>query len=1018
MSPEHWQRVKEVFHAALEREVADREAFVERQCPREAEIRSEVVSLLKSHQSAPSFIEEPVDVPWEALIAEPGVPPRMVGPYRLERAIAVGGMGAVYAGVRADDAYRKRVAVKLLRSDRFLFDPLRRDESLRRFQLERQTLADLDHPNIARLLDGGATDEGSPYLVMDYIEGEPIDEYCDTRGLSIEDRIRLFGAVCDAVHHAHRHLIVHRDLKPGNILVTTDGQPKLVDFGIAKLLDEEQPVARPQTATIFQPMTPEYASPEQVRGQRITTATDVYSLGVVLYELLTGHRPYPLDEASPHEIGRLICETEPEKPSTVVLRSGHRSTRDRAGVIEVTPISVSTVRNVNPERLRRTLSGDLDMIVLKALRKEPARRYASVEQFSEDLVRFLDGRPVLARPDTWTYRSTKFLRRHRTGVMGASLIALCLVTGVVATLWQASVARHQRDVAELARAAEQRQRQIAEANFLRAGQAERRAHHRFDQVRRLANSFILEFHGRIQNLPGATPAREFLVTTGLAYLDSLVAEAADDLSLKRELALAYEKVGDVQGNPYESNHLGDTTGAERSYVKCLALREELCGADLENGEFQLELAVVYAKLGDVRTASQPERAIEDYQRGLEILEGLRSQEPANQAVNRQLSVGLHGMGELHASLRRRDEALASFEQSLTLREEIAAVQPGHPEASRDLAVALTKTARLMGAMGRLDETAARLQRSLAIRQVLAGANPNDARARRDLASGHEGLANALADLKQAEEAINHYRKSIEIIESLVAADPYNAQTRRDLSVLHNSLGDLSRSLQQEQDALTHYSRSVELRGRLATDNPTSVQAQRDLAVSLHRVARTEEVLGRLPEALIAAEGALAVRRRLFESDPSGHLAQRELAFTECLVGSLLFRLGRTGEARTTTIGCLATRKALSERPDAAATDCNAYAATLLSSDPPDLRDPPAALVVAQRAVEMTSAKHAAYLDTLALAYFQSGEIALAATTQEQALALLRPDETDLRQQLTESLEKYRAATSNALPPDP
>ena len=354
---------------------------------------------------------------------------RRIGPYQTLREIGRGGMGVVWLATRADDAYQKQVAIKLV------WPGPESGEVLRRFRQERQILANLEHPNIARMLDGGTTEEGWPYVVMEYIEGQSITHYCTAHQLSLNERLQLFRTVCDAVQYAHQNLVVHRDLKPGNILVTEGGTVKLLDFGIAKLLNPDlSPDDSAATRTGLHLMTPEYASPEQVRGEAITTASDVYSLGVVLYELLTGQRPYQFKNHSLPEIERVICEQEPTAPSrSQKSEGGTLKSEEKADVVFLP----SSALRVPPSFLR----GDLDNIVLMALRKEARQRYGSVAQLSEDLRRYLAGEAVLARKDTLGYRAGKFVRRHRIGVVTAALIFITLLGGIVTTSWQASVAR-------------------------------------------------------------------------------------------------------------------------------------------------------------------------------------------------------------------------------------------------------------------------------------------------------------------------------------------------------------------------------------------------------------------------------------------------------------------------------------------------------------------------------------------------------------------------------------------------
>jgi Tol biopolymer transport system component/serine/threonine protein kinase len=419
MNPEHWSRVKELLNAVLELEPGDRAAYLDQTCGPDTALRAEVNSLLASYEEAgDEFMDGPPRDEPPAATLKPHDPfvGLKIGPYRVIEEVGHGGMGTVFRAVRADDSFRQQVAIKIVRRG------MDHDFILRRFRNERQILAALEHPNIARLLDGGATEDGVPYFVMEYVQrGEPIDTYCDHNELTTVQRLELFQKVCSAVQSAHERRIIHRDIKPTNILINSRGEPKLLDFGIAKILDPELSTQTiDPTVTVLRIMTPEYASPEQVKGLEITTASDVYSLGVLLYELLTGHKPYRLKSRSPQEIAQVICETEPERPSTIVYRT-ELVTRGSDAPVTLTPEVVSKARHTRPEELRRTLAGDLDNIILMAMAKEPERRYKSADDLALDIGRYLQGRPIRARKTTLLYRVLKHAQRNRAAVIAATV---------------------------------------------------------------------------------------------------------------------------------------------------------------------------------------------------------------------------------------------------------------------------------------------------------------------------------------------------------------------------------------------------------------------------------------------------------------------------------------------------------------------------------------------------------------------------------------------------------------------
>jgi len=578
MTPEMWQQVRQLLSAVVALPPKQRKDFLETRCGGDAGLRAEVESLLIAHEQAQSqFLETPA----ADLTSRPSSAPivasragRRIGSYLVIEEIGRGGMGEVYRAVRADGEFKKEVAIKLVRGG---YDS---STILERFRNERQILAGLEHPNIARLLDGGTMSDGTPYLVMELVEGAPIDSYCDSRKLPITERLNLFRTVCGAVQYAHQRLVIHRDLKPSNIFVTDNGVPKLLDFGIAKLADP----AAAHEATMLRPMTPEYASPEQIRGETITTSSDVYSLGVVLYWLITGRSPYRTTTQTTAELSRAITEVDPENPSTSVTRSEHVQPDGESS--RQTPEILSASREGSPLRLQRRLRGDIDFIVLKALRKEPQQRYASAEQFSEDIRRHLEGLPVAARKGTWHYKAAKFAKRHKASVAAALLVVLAISAGVASTVRQTRIAQR-----------------------------------RFNDTRKLANSLIFDIHDSIADLPGATKARNLILQKALEYLDSLAKESGNEPDLLRELATAYQRIGTLQGNEQVPN-LGDANSAQSSMSKSIELRERIARLNPNNHKDQVALAATYLDYSQylTSTANDTAKAYEYVKKGIAILD--------------------------------------------------------------------------------------------------------------------------------------------------------------------------------------------------------------------------------------------------------------------------------------------------------------------------------------------------------------------------------------------------------------
>ena len=722
-----------------------------------------------------------------------------IGAYEILSELGHGGMGMVYLAGRADDEFQKKVAIKLMRPG------TASEDALRRFRSERQIAASLDHPNIARLLDGGTTEAGEPYFVLEYVEGEPLIEWCDHRRLSIDGRLKLFQEICAAVQYAHQGLVVHRDIKPGNIFVTSAGVPKLLDFGIAKLLQPEGAAeTAPETGTLMRLMTPEYASPEQVRGRRITTASDVYSLGVVLYELLSGRQPYRVTTGDPEEIIRVVCDRDPDRPSTAVTHPRAEAASDVAPPM--------AARGETSAGLVRRLRGDLDAIVLKAMRKEPELRYASADQLSEDIGRHLAGVPVLARRGTAGYRASKFVRRHRVGLAAAALVVAALAGGVVMTVREAR----------------------------RARAAEARAQRRFDDVRQLANSFLNEFHDSIRNLPGSTPARRLLVQKGLTYLDNLSREASDDASLLRDLADGYHRLADLQGNPGSgAAMLGDMAGAQESLRKSVALREKLMRSPQARPQDGLDLARAYSALANAFTLDgNAGAAVASSRKAAAVLDAALALDPSNRKALDGLAAAKITLGSALQIAGSTDEALAAFRDALARHLELCAADPSDVPACRGVFVCNYKIGNLEITRDRDAEAAAAFREAVRVADGFHRGEPGNGMYQRDLAFASGGLGATLLDQGDAAGAAEQFQRQSEMLRSLAEADPGNPNPKIWLG---ESIRNVGNAVVAQGGIVAGRQRLVEATAMLAAivdADPASVSARLELAQAYRDVAKT------------------------------------------------------------------------------------------------------------------------------------------------------------------------------------
>jgi len=794
--------VKAIFHAALDRPPAERSAFVRAEADGDSSVAAEVESLLQSHAESNTLLEHSA----AALLGMTGnaTLPLRIGPYRVLHEIGRGGMGAVYLAIRDDDTYKKEVAIKIIGAG------VVTEAAIKRFRHERQILANLDHPNIARLLDGGSTHDGLPYVVMEYVDGVPIDRFAVEGELSVDDRLRLFVQVGAAVHYAHQHLVVHRDLKSGNILVTADGVPKLLDFGIAKLLDADLVALADVTVTGGRMLTPECASPEQILGQPMTTASDVYALGVLLQRLLTGRGPYAAGLTAPHDLARAICEEPPRPPS---------ETADDHAVAE---------------RLR----GDLDTIVLKALQKDPARRYTSVEQLAADVERHLGGRPVLARPDTIRYRTAKFVSRHRAGAAAAMLVFASLIGGIAATAWEAHVARLQRN----------------------------RAERRFDDVPQLANSFLFEFNDAIENLAGATAARALVVSKALSYLDSLSQEAAGDVSLQRELATAYERIGDIQGGRRAAN-IGRSAEARKSQERALAIREALVRAAPSDPRLVRELGASYERVaGALFVAGDMDGAARIAGKNVAVQERLAAI-AGGDAARLAVATSYVTEGYMLAAHREIERGAAECRRGLAILAQLSGANP----ADRGLQLQVARATGYLGeilAASQPDESVAAYREVGKIVERLASGHDNDFDLQHRVMGSYQGLGETEEGAGKFAEALAGYRAAEASARRLSESDRANVESRSELSSISCEMGGMLAATGHPQDAYELVRKSRGIAQELVSADARNIVRQARMAIC-------DMEMGRVYAGLATDGGTVAMRRRLWRSARASFEASRQ-----------------------------------------------------------------------------------------------------------------------------------------------
>jgi tetratricopeptide (TPR) repeat protein len=884
------QRAETVFQEALAAPESQRPALLEALCKGDALLLEEVRSLLKA-----CAVEETVTASCHS-DAESNAGKlrgsRRLGPYELDRLVGRGGMGAVYLAHRADGQFEQQVAVKLI--DLPFVTNLFRE----RFRQERQILARLSHPNIARMMDGGVSEDGELYLVMEYADGVSIERYCKEHSLSVRERIELFQSICAAVRFAHQNLVVHRDLKPGNILVLEDGTPKLLDFGTAKLLTPmEAAVAGEFTRQGLYSYTPQYASPEQILGHPISTSSDIYSLGVLLFLLLTGVLPYELKEFTTDEMVRVVCENQPPKPSEMA-ESG-------------------------------ALDSDIDCIVLKALRKEPEERYASVDQLMGDLQAYLNGRPVMAHLGSFRYHATKFARRNKLALTAAALLCATVLAGVGGVVWQARIANTER----------------------------RKAESRAEDLRKLSNQLLSEIDEAIQKIPGSTPAQKLLVSTVLEHLDRASKDASGDPQMEVDLADAYVRLANVQGNPYDQN-IGDTEGALGSLDKALSITTKVIRQQPGNAAAAHALGWAQQSRSEVLYGmGRAQEAADTMRSAAATYEELASRPGAKIDSLMDAATAYGGLGDElgqsgTASLSNPEAARAAFRKSLELDERILKADPSSLRALRGIAVSHSKIANVTS---ETDPAAALAD----YRDAIKGMNalPEEARKaltnQRTLLNVLRRYGSALKEIGRYQEAVSYMEQVKPIAQRFLAADPNDTRAGTDLMVV----------LENEAECFEDRAEGVFMdeKGDRSADAASALKLLSETNLVIEHLLQTkpDNVNWRSTQGLLLVR--ISVQQRAL------HQASQAL------------ESARRGSAILETVG---------KQKHVQGIDLDAVATGLTMVLPERLRDPQLAVECAERMVEMSHHQKPGFLLTLAHAYRTAGQPEKARTTAQEGLALL------------------------------
>jgi serine/threonine protein kinase/tetratricopeptide (TPR) repeat protein len=822
-------KLRELFSKALECQAAEEQAaFLDQVCQGDAELRARLEELLQAHREAGSFLQEPsafqpttVDVP---PVQEP--PGTVIGPYKLLEQIGEGGMGTVWMAQQTEPV-RRLVAVKLIKAG------MDSRQVIARFEAERQALALMDHPHIARIHDGGTTSDGRPFFVMELVKGIPLVEYCDQCSLTTRERLDLFLSVCQAVQHAHQKGVIHRDLKPSNVLVAIqDGQPmvKVIDFGVAKAINQRLSEHTLQTGFHQMIGTPLYMSPEQAEMSPldVDTRADIYALGVLLYELLTATTPFEkerLSKASYDEMRRIIREEEPPRPSA------------RLSTLKDKLTSVAAQRRTEPRHLLRTVKGDLDWMVMKALEKDRNRRYETANGFAMDVRRYLADEPVDACPPSAGYRLRKFARRNRRALTAALAFVLLLVTAVVALT--------------VALVAASRERQEKEAALEAEGKHRRKTQAALDAM----SSRIIE--GWLSNQPVLLPEHRQFLELALRYYEEFAADTGQREEARAGVAHAHNYVG------YIREHLGQSKEAEAAWERSRELYAGLVADFPGVPDYRMSLAETHRHLGTLYrgSAGRAPEAEATLRQGLTIARPLVAEFPGEPDYLRSLATLLNELGVTLKNLSRPREAEEAYREALGFHTKLAAEYPARPDYRHSLANTHGNLGNLLNTTDRRPEAAESLGKAVDIYVQLVAAFPAVPRYRDQLAISRNNLGLVLQAARRYPEAEGVYREALTTRKQLVAEFPSVPVYRRGLAMTLNNLGIVLKNTDRAPEAEDLYGQSLDIHKRLAADFPTNPDHQNEAAAAMANLAR-----------LLLARKDLPGARRLLEEGVSYHQA--------------------------------------------------------------------------------------------------------------------------------------------------